>query len=82
MGEEDMTFTTQRPSRTRSNGTGGGTGGGAPVCCSCGQPIQAGDPHWAGDTSDRAWHYGCAERAGITLSWTRPHRGAALNVGR
>lgn len=41
----------------------------APACCACGGPIRAGDAHWAGDAQNRAWHYGCAERAGVTLSW-------------
>lgn len=40
-----------------------------PHCCSCGRPLRTGEPHWAGDREGRPWHYGCAERAGLTYSW-------------
>ncbi len=42
-----------------------------PTCSHCGQPMRPGEPHWAGDTENRPWHYGCAEKAGLTLSWSR-----------
>ncbi|MBK1838962.1 hypothetical protein JHL17_16215 [Azospirillum sp. YIM B02556] len=42
----------------------------APLCCSCNRPIRAGDPHWAGHGDHSPWHYACAERAGLTWSWT------------
>lgn len=40
-----------------------------PHCCACGHPLRTGEPHWAGDRQGRAWHYGCAEKAGLTYSW-------------
>ena len=40
-----------------------------PLCCACGHPLRTGEPHWAGDRQGRPWHYGCAERAGLTYSW-------------
>ena len=40
-----------------------------PLCCACGRPLRTGEPHWAGDRQGRPWHYGCAERAGLTYSW-------------
>lgn len=40
-----------------------------PHCFHCGQPLRAGEPHWAGDRQGRPWHYGCAEKAGLTYSW-------------
>ena len=42
-----------------------------PTCSHCGQPMRAGEPHWAGDVENRPWHYGCAEKAGLTMSWSR-----------
>ena len=42
-----------------------------PTCSHCGKPMRAGEPHWAGDAENRPWHYGCAEKAGLTLSWSR-----------
>ncbi len=40
-----------------------------PQCCACGQPLRTGEPHWAGDRQGKPWHYGCAEKAGLTYSW-------------
>lgn len=45
-----------------------------PTCCHCGQPLRAGEPHWAGDAENRPWHYGCAEKAGLTMAWSRLRR--------
>ena len=40
-----------------------------PHCCYCSRPLRTGEPHWAGDRQGRPWHYGCAEKAGLTYSW-------------
>jgi hypothetical protein len=63
------------PSAVASDGTSC-----PPQCCACGKPIRVGDPRWAGDVDSRAWHYGCAERAGFTLSWNWLHRKTAPGV--
>ena len=42
-----------------------------PHCCYCSRPLRVGEPHWAGDRQGRPWHYGCAEKAGLTSSWFR-----------
>ncbi|AWK85922.1 hypothetical protein [Azospirillum thermophilum] len=39
------------------------------ICCHCGKPVRPGEPHWAGDLENRPWHYGCAEKAGLTMPW-------------
>ncbi|HEY0836677.1 MAG TPA: hypothetical protein VGE72_22390 [Azospirillum sp.] len=49
------------------------------VCCHCGQPVVAGQPRWAGDPDDRAWHYDCAEKADLVVphrTWVRQPRSA------
>lgn len=47
----------------------GGSVAERPRCCSCGQAMRLGEPQWAGDKQGRPWHYGCAEKAGLTFSW-------------
>ncbi|WP_207460419.1 hypothetical protein [Azospirillum sp. SYSU D00513] len=39
------------------------------VCCHCGRLLRAGEPRWSGDARERPWHFSCAERAGLSLSW-------------
>ena len=53
----------------------------APRCCHCGTPIGEGEPRWAGDPQDRAWHYRCAEEQGLATRVTSsaPRRMSALN---
>lgn len=48
------------------------------VCCHCGQPVVAGQPRWAGDPQDRAWHYACAEQMDLVV----PHRTWMLQARR
>ena len=45
-----------------------------PLCCRCGRPILAGQPHWAGDPAGRPWHYACAETGRMIFS----HRNKVL----
>ena len=52
-----------------------------PTCCHCGLPLRAGEPHWAGDAENRPWHYSCAERARLTMSWTRVRHRRAMVAG-
>jgi hypothetical protein len=40
-----------------------------PACCHCGQALRAGEPHFTGDGNQRPWHYSCAQKAGLSLSW-------------
>ncbi|WP_448206429.1 hypothetical protein [Azospirillum sp. sgz302134] len=49
-----------------------------PICCHCTRPLRTGEPHWAGDAQNRPWHYGCAEKAGLTVSWMRAASGRPL----
>ncbi|WP_146210769.1 hypothetical protein [Azospirillum sp. TSO35-2] len=50
--------------------TGGQPGRNVPLCRSCGRAIRTGEAHWAGHGDQNPWHYGCAERAGLTWPWS------------
>ncbi len=73
-------MTIQRPSRKHPATAPEKAADQTSHCCACGKPIRIGEPRWAGDADNRAWHYGCAERAGFTLPWSLLRRRMTLGV--